>query len=43
MVMGMAEHDLPKMQVQVQVQVGALFSQLITQHGFQPGWRVTLA
>jgi len=31
-----AEHDLPQMQVQA----GALFSRLVTQHGFQPKWLV---
>lgn len=36
MVVGMAERDLPQMQVQA----GALFSRLVTQHGFQPDWLV---
>lgn len=31
-----AAHDLPQMQVQA----GALFSRLVTRHGFQPEWRV---
>lgn len=35
-VVGSAEHDLPQMQVQA----GALFSRLVTQHGFQPQWLV---
>ena len=35
-VVGMAERDLPQMQVQA----GALFSRLVTQHGFQPDWLV---
>jgi acetyl esterase/lipase len=36
MVVGTAERDLPQMQVQA----GALFSRLVTQHGFQPDWLV---
>jgi acetyl esterase len=30
----MTERDLPQMQVQA----GALFSRLVTRHGFQPDW-----
>ena len=36
LVVGLAEHDLPQMQVQA----GALFSRLVTRHGFQPNWLV---
>lgn len=36
LVIGLAEHDLPQMQVQA----GALFSRLVTRHGFQPDWLV---
>lgn len=36
LVVGLAEHDLP----QIQVQAGALFSKLVTRHGFQPEWLV---
>jgi acetyl esterase/lipase len=36
LVVGLAEHDLPQMQVQA----GALFSRLVTRHGFQPDWLV---
>jgi len=36
LVVGMAERDLPQMQVQA----GALFSRLVTRHGFQPDWLV---
>lgn len=36
LVVGMTERDLPQMQVQA----GALFSRLVTQHGFQPEWLV---
>lgn len=35
-VVGITERDLPQMQVQA----GALFSRLVTQHGFQPEWLV---
>ncbi|WP_310646597.1 alpha/beta hydrolase [Limnohabitans sp.] len=35
-VVGTAERDLPQMQVQA----GALFSRLVTRHGFQPDWLV---
>ena len=36
LVVGMAERDLPQMQVQA----GALFSRLVTRHGFQPDFLV---
>ena len=36
LVVGSTEHDLPQMQVQA----GALFSRLVTRHGFQPDWLV---
>lgn len=36
LVVALAERDLPQMQVQA----GALFSRLVTQHGFQPEWLV---
>ncbi|PIT75069.1 alpha/beta hydrolase [Limnohabitans sp. G3-2] len=35
-VVATAQHDLPQMQVQA----GALFSKLVTRHGFQPQWLV---
>lgn len=33
---GMTERDLPNMQVQA----GALFHRLVTEHGYQPQWQV---
>lgn len=36
LVVALAERDLPQMQVQA----GALFSRLVTRHGFQPEWLV---